>query len=83
VAARIGRARRRSYWRSAPGTLSIHRSRLVVSLGQPLHDPVFQEAHVPAIRTYGTSPSSTMHGLDEFFGNLYHLNAEEEPELRD
>jgi arylsulfatase len=24
-----------------------------------------------------------MHGFDEFFGNLYHLNAEEEPELRD
>ncbi len=23
----------------------------------------------------------TMHGFDEFFGNLYHLNAEEEPEL--
>ena len=23
------------------------------------------------------------HGFDEFFGNLYHLNAEEEPELRD
>jgi arylsulfatase A-like enzyme len=22
----------------------------------------------------------TMHGIDEFFGNLYHLNAEEEPE---
>jgi arylsulfatase len=22
----------------------------------------------------------TMHGMDEFFGNLYHLNAEEEPE---
>jgi arylsulfatase len=22
----------------------------------------------------------TMHGFDEFFGNLYHLNAEEEPE---
>ena len=22
-----------------------------------------------------------MHGFDEFFGNLYHLNAEEEPEL--
>ena len=21
-----------------------------------------------------------MHGFDEFFGNLYHLNAEEEPE---
>jgi arylsulfatase len=25
----------------------------------------------------------TMHGMDEFFGNLYHLNAEEEPENRD
>ncbi|MCT0208940.1 sulfatase-like hydrolase/transferase, partial [Synechococcus sp. CS-1332] len=25
----------------------------------------------------------TMHGFDEFFGNLYHLNAEEEPELPD
>ena len=24
----------------------------------------------------------TMHGFDEFFGNLYHLNAEEEPEQR-
>lgn len=25
----------------------------------------------------------TAHGFDEFFGNLYHLNAEEEPELED
>jgi arylsulfatase len=25
----------------------------------------------------------TMHGFDEFFGNLYHLNAEEEPESED
>jgi arylsulfatase A-like enzyme len=25
----------------------------------------------------------TAHGFDEFFGNLYHLNAEEEPEQRD
>jgi arylsulfatase A-like enzyme len=25
----------------------------------------------------------TMHGFDEFFGNLYHLNAEEEPESAD
>ncbi len=24
----------------------------------------------------------TVHGFDEFYGNLYHLNAEEEPELR-
>ena len=25
----------------------------------------------------------TNHGFDEFFGNLYHLNAEEEPENSD
>ena len=25
----------------------------------------------------------TAHGFDEFYGNLYHLNAEEEPELAD
>ncbi len=25
----------------------------------------------------------TVHGFDEFFGNLYHLNAEEEPEDAD
>lgn len=25
----------------------------------------------------------TAHGFEEFYGNLYHLNAEEEPELRD
>ena len=25
----------------------------------------------------------TNHGFDEFFGNLYHLNAEEEPEMSD
>jgi arylsulfatase A-like enzyme len=25
----------------------------------------------------------TAHGFDEFFGNTYHLNAEEEPELDD
>ena len=27
-------------------------------------------------------PLPTVHGFDEFFGNLYHLNAEEEPENR-
>src|SRR4029077_1142498 len=25
----------------------------------------------------------TLHGFDEFYGNLYHLNAEEEPEMTD
>jgi len=28
----------------------------------------------------GTSTSPTVHGFDEFFRNLYHLNAEEDPE---
>src|SRR4029078_4055631 len=32
----------------------------------------------------GANPSRpTVTGFDEFFGNLYHLNAEEEPELPD
>ena len=30
-----------------------------------------------------TSMLPTTHGFDEFFGNLYHLNAEEEPENPD
>ena len=30
-----------------------------------------------------TSILPTDHGFDEFYGNLYHLNAEEEPELPD
>ena len=30
----------------------------------------------------GTSILPTVHGFDEFYGNLYHLNAEEEPEDR-
>ena len=30
-----------------------------------------------------TSSCPRQHGFDEFFGNLYHLNAEEEPELAD
>ena len=28
----------------------------------------------------GTSTCRRVHGFDEFYGNLYHLNAEEEPE---
>jgi arylsulfatase len=35
----------------------------------PLFSNGDQDSHLP-----------TMHGFDEFFGNLYHLNAEEEPE---
>ena len=33
--------------------------------------------------TWATAKSPTVNGFDEFFGNLYHLNAEEEPELPD
>ena len=35
------------------------------------------------ISAISTSILPTNHGFDEFFGNLYHLNAEEEPELED
>jgi arylsulfatase len=42
------------------------------------HRPVRQE---PPRRSQRALP--TVHGFDEFFGNLYHLNAEEEPEYPD
>ena len=35
------------------------------------------------ISATATSILPTVHGFDEFFGNLYHLNAEEEPEHAD
>ena len=35
------------------------------------------------ISATATSILPTAHGFDEFFGNLYHLNAEEEPENPD
>jgi arylsulfatase len=37
----------------------------------------FGKNHVGDLNKY----LPTVHGFDEFFGNLYHLNAEEEPEL--
>ena len=43
------------------------------------HRPVRQE---PPRRPEQAS-CRPMHGFDEFFGNLYHLNAEEEPEMYD
>jgi arylsulfatase A-like enzyme len=39
----------------------------------------FGKNHVGDLNKY----LPTVHGFDEFFGNLYHLNAEEEPELPD
>src|SRR4029453_10849255 len=45
---------------------------------RPCHRPVRQE---PPGRPQRVHP--TVHGFDEFFGNFYHLNAEEEPENPD
>ena len=47
-----------------------------------------RSATPPASSARTTSAIATnfcrrVHGFDEFFGNLYHLNAEEEPELPD
>ena len=42
--------------------------------------PVSSARTISATATNICRPS---HGFDEFFGNLYHLNAEEEPELPD
>jgi arylsulfatase A-like enzyme len=62
-------------------------------LGMRSEDPTIAELLKPLGYTTGQFGKNhlgdrdehlpTMHGFDEFFGNLYHLNAEEEPELRD
>jgi len=59
-------------------------------LGMPDEDPTIAELLKPhgyATGQFGKNHLGdkdkflpTMHGFDEFFGNLYHLNAEEEPE---
>ena len=58
--------------------------------GMPAEDPTIAELLKPlgyATGQYGKNHFGdrdehlpTAHGFDEFFGNLYHLNAEEEPE---
>jgi arylsulfatase len=63
------------------------------SLGMRAEDPTIAELLKPmgyATGQFGKNHLGdkdemlpTSHGFDEFFGNLYHLNAEEEPELRD
>ena len=63
------------------------------SLGMRSEDPTIAELLKPmgyATGQFGKNHLGdkdemlpTNHGFDEFFGNLYHLNAEEEPELRD
>jgi len=63
------------------------------SLGMRAEDPTIAELLKPmgyATGQFGKNHLGdkdemlpTNHGFDEFFGNLYHLNAEEEPELRD
>jgi len=61
-----------------------------VDVGMPDEDPTIAELLKPlgyATGQFGKNHLGdkdkflpTMHGFDEFFGNLYHLNAEEEPE---
>jgi arylsulfatase len=63
------------------------------ALGMRAEDPTIPELLKPLGYTTGQFGKNhlgdrdehlpTMHGFDEFFGNLYHLNAEEEPELPD
>ncbi|MFO0910139.1 MAG: arylsulfatase [Isosphaeraceae bacterium] len=63
------------------------------TLGLRKEDPTIAEVLKPlgyATAQYGKNHLGdrneflpTVHGFDEFFGNLYHLNAEEEPELAD
>src|SRR5436190_4431487 len=63
------------------------------AMGMRAEDPTIAELLKPQGYTTGQFGKNhlgdrdehlpTMHGFDEFFGNLYHLNAEEEPELRD
>jgi len=62
-------------------------------IGMPAEDPTIAELLKPLGYMTGQFGKNhlgdkdeflpTMHGFDEFFGNLYHLNAEEEPELPD
>jgi arylsulfatase len=62
-------------------------------IGMPAEDPTIAELLKPlgyATGQFGKNHLGdkdeflpTMHGFDEFFGNLYHLNAEEEPENAD
>ncbi len=63
------------------------------TLGLQMEDPTIAELLKPlgyATGQFGKNHLGdrneflpTVHGFDEFYGNLYHLNAEEEPELRD
>jgi arylsulfatase len=62
-------------------------------IGMPDEDPTIAELLKPlgyATGQYGKNHLGdqdrhlpTVHGFDEFFGNLYHLNAEEDPEHED
>src|SRR5262249_25107282 len=63
------------------------------TVGQQTEDPTIAELlknHGYATGQFGKNHLGdrneylpTVHGFDEFYGNLYHLNAEEEPEMED
>ena len=66
-----------------PGQMSACRPRIrtIAELLKPLGYATgqFGKNHLGDLNKY----LPTAHGFDEFFGNLYHLNAEEEPESPD
>ena len=89
------RATRRSFCGQNPARTGLTKVRLPgAELGLQPEDPTIAtalRAHGYATGRFGGKNHlgdrdehlPTMHGFDEFFGNLYHLNAEEEPELKD
>jgi arylsulfatase A-like enzyme len=58
-----------------------HGEQSIAELLKPLGDAMgqFGKNHLGDLNKH----LPTAHGFDEFFGNLYHLNAEEEPENAD
>ena len=61
---------RRARWACRRGTLIAQAPKPLGCARASSASPLLTNEYLP-----------TVHGFDEFFGNLYHLNAEEEPEL--
>ena len=54
-----------------------------LSTGKRLCDVAFAASRCSRSANDRNEFLPTVHGFDEFYDNLYHLNAEEEPELPD